>query len=88
MLNSHKCSTYSRFKQDVQFVKSDIIVISVHLNTGGAYKRKSSLGRFWLVSNYQAKMADTFFNSTMSRENNLNYHDMLHFNIGYNLGYD
>ena len=47
MLNSHKCSTYSRFKQDVQFVKTDIIVISVHLNTGGAYKRKSSLGRFW-----------------------------------------
>ena len=47
MLNSHKGNTYSRFKQDVQFVKSDIIVISVHLNTGGAHKRKSSLGRFW-----------------------------------------
>ena len=33
-------------------------------------------------------MADIFFNSTMSRENNLNYLDMLHFNIGYDLGYD
>ena len=37
MLNSHKWGTYSRFKQELMFSlwKSDIIVISIHLNMGG-----------------------------------------------------
>ena len=78
---------YIDLSKIVQFVKSDITVISVHLNMGGAYTRNPSLARFWSVSNYPAKMADMFFNSPASRENNLSYHNMLHFNIGQNKEY-
>ena len=68
-------------------MKYDIIVISVHLNMGGAYKRKPSLGRLWSVSDYPAQMADMFFNSPVSCENNLSYRNILHFNIGQNKEY-